>query len=175
MRNLRPRRGSTFGNSGTQYRPTDSQYVDPHKHKSPAAVAGLSARTGTKNSGSPIWARTRDNLINSQVLYGLSYRGINLWFIDALVAAALKLITFPTKRRSRILFAEGRQSWLSSPLFMVSFQPALVVNSRPASTGKTPNGAANGRFSRRARRWRYHSSNEMPEPVEIGPATPVVQ
>ena len=28
--------------------------------------------------GSPTWARTRDNLINSQVLYQLSYRGIVL-------------------------------------------------------------------------------------------------
>jgi hypothetical protein len=48
----------------------------PQKHKSPAEVAGLSARQLTKNSGSPTWARTRDNLINSQVLYQLSYRGI---------------------------------------------------------------------------------------------------
>ena len=35
------------------------------KDKSPAGVAGLSPRTGTKNGGSPTWARTRDLRINS--------------------------------------------------------------------------------------------------------------
>ncbi len=32
--------------------------------------------TFCKKFGSPTWVRTRDNLINSQVLYQLSYQGI---------------------------------------------------------------------------------------------------
>jgi len=47
-------------------------------------------------------------------------------------------------------FAEGRQSWLSNQFGLFTLRPAQVVNSRPASTGHSPN-SPSLRLARRAR------------------------